>query len=345
MFCFLVAIYLALASPVSSQNSSAITCPDSFKYANATGAASFSLDGETVPGNASFVWLYSVFENKSNLAPANLWLGSPAGINLSSTTNELNACGIELSLPENTIERGQADDGLCEQTLDPTCVASLKLAAEEAGDAQMAGFGTGPNLSFVCQQIVSSIIDAMKNASCAPYFSDNGLTVGSAELTSGTCTLPAYPNVTFGGFLNIEDGLSTFPASDPYSAYDTAYRSVKAVLAVFMQPANRLQSSAHVVATQARMNCVRITNTTSSSRVAATLPSPTGVTFPNPLSGADIAGIVTGCVAGVAIITGLVYLFIRRRRRARHLDAAAQPRYDGTKGTERDGPWREPRFI
>ena len=173
-------ICLALALLVFSQTSSAITCPNSFVNANATGNASFAFDNKAAPGDGNFVWVYSVFGNSSNITSANLWLGSPLGVDLSSTANEFSACGIELSLPENTIERGQADEGICEQTLDPICVASLKLAAENAGDTLMAGLVSDPIMSLVCSQIASSIIAATKNSSCAPYFSVDGASAGSA---------------------------------------------------------------------------------------------------------------------------------------------------------------------
>ncbi|MCJ1398422.1 hypothetical protein MMC11_001620 [Xylographa trunciseda] len=348
MFLSLATVCLAFARHVSSQNSSDISCPNGFRNANATGNASFAFYDQVDTVDPTFIWVYSVLGNSSDTALASLWLGAPSDINLSSTTNDFNACGIELSLFQNTIERGQTDQGMCEQTLDSTCTASLTFAAQNAAIRLMGEQMGQPIMSVICQQIASIIVAATKNATCAPYFpsvpsslsaGNNGLCtvpnhmklIMAIELTAGTCVLPVYPHLAFSGFGNIDAGLLVSPENVPYSAYDNAYRDVKAIFTVFTPPANVTRISEHSTG-EAFLNCLRITNTSSSSRVAPTLPGPTNVVFPGTLTGGDIAGIVIGCVAGVAILAGVIYLLLRRRRRARQTAAAAAlPSSEATK--------------
>ena len=91
-----------------------------------------------------------------------------------------------------------------------------------------------------------------------------------------------------------------------------------------MPPAN-INATAKIGSSEAFLNCVRITNTSSDARIAPALPNPTAVAIPGKLRVGAIAGIVIGCVAGCAIIAGCIYLFLRRRRQNRLATASSNP--------------------
>lgn len=128
-------------------------CRDLFESGNATGWTPTAEDNAigiwrlSVHSNYtanSFAPLDNVTEEESPGAVANLWLDPASNTNLNTGT-EFSACAFVFKyLPENTIRRGQNDDGSCEQTLSKKCVAQLNERAEETAYWLVANPTFGP---------------------------------------------------------------------------------------------------------------------------------------------------------------------------------------------------------
>lgn len=67
------------------------------------------------------------------------------------------------------------------------------------------------------------------------------------------------------------------------------------------------------------MTCIRARDINPDSRIPAALPAAKAVHFPGQLSKGAIAGIVVGCVLGVAIVVGAGWWFWRKYRKQSNL--------------------------
>ena len=173
MLLCLAATCFAFVSRASSQSTTIVeilplptSCSNSFLDANATGSAYIGLSSVEEP----FTWVYSVSDNTSNTAFGNLWLGTPSGISVYDVPDDYGICTIQLTLPQNTIERGQMDNGSCEQALDPTCVDVLISAVEFSANQLLHNLVSVPVMPLFCQQIVPALVVAAQSADCKPYF-------------------------------------------------------------------------------------------------------------------------------------------------------------------------------
>ena len=118
--------------------------------------------------------------------------------------------------------------------------------------------------------------------------------------------------MTFTNFRNIQEDFTPGLDGDPYYLYDAAYRNVTALLTLLMPPSN-LESFSTYNQFQPELNCIRITKTSSGSRVAPTFPTP-----PYSTTGrAEDAPYLFIGLGGVSIIAWPLILFLRRKRRAR----------------------------
>ena len=137
------------------------------------------------------------------------------------------------------------------------------------------------------------------------------LTLATELIGEGLCINEAYPNMAFTSFENIFPGDVPVPISNSnaFYNYDSAYRDVKTILTVFVPPPTDM-----TFITLAYINCVHITNTSSGSRVAPTLPFPTAVTFSDGIPLGDVPYFFIGLPFSVSIILGMLYLVRKRKR-------------------------------
>jgi hypothetical protein len=121
-------------------------------------------------------------------------------------------------------------------------------------------------------------------------------------------------------FYNILDELE--PAND--TTYDLFYYYLLPMMTVYLPIANA-ERLTNLGEAKAMPMCMHIDHINPGSRVPPTLPSPTPINYnKGKLTGGDIAGIVVGCVAGVALIAGLVFWLWRRQRKQKKARQQAQ---------------------
>jgi hypothetical protein len=173
------------AEAVSPTNSS---CMNIFNSANASGIRPFmSLQISALekvnkggPGNNELNWALTVNGPGASEAPDQfdniVWLGTPPDVNLDDGNNPFSACGMLFTdLPANTRERGQSDDGSCNQTLDPNCISALTSKASAIAMSLTADCTPGANsncsIAEVCPTIFTQLgTQAAFVPECVPYF-------------------------------------------------------------------------------------------------------------------------------------------------------------------------------
>ncbi|KAJ9606929.1 hypothetical protein H2200_008940 [Cladophialophora chaetospira] len=313
----------------------------SYLYADANATSDGSFDGTFSPSaksNGLGLWRVTVNTNYTNEkistaqsrateespdAVANVWLDPFKGTDLNNGGNPYSACAFSFKgLPQNTIERGQHDDGTCTQMLSQKCVAALEEVAANSAKwlVQNPTVGpysnlTPPILEPICQQI----------SECAPYFDDGSPlypTLNTYTLTDNV-TKPVNCSFTDGVFgphdvveadYNSPPGFS-FPynGTSPAQAYDELVYTVWPVMTVVMPPANNTRYSS-IANAYATLTCLRAKSISYNYRTPPDLPKPKAVHFPGPFSKGAIAGIAVGAVMGVAVVAAAAFWFWRRRK-------------------------------
>ena len=120
-----------------------------------------------------------------NAYQTDFWLGTPPGVNFDNGSNPYSACAFQFgALPENTLRRGQKDDGSCEQTFSKDCVLALTDKAALIAQYLTSDYTPGPYsnltppvLGGICGIIQAGLGQAnvAGNAfpsACRPYFDD-----------------------------------------------------------------------------------------------------------------------------------------------------------------------------
>ena len=112
--------------------------------------------------------LENVTEEESFGAVASLWLDPSPSIDL-NWVQSFSACAFVFRyLPENTIRRGQDDDGSCEQTLSRKCVQQLSERAEETAYWLVANPTVGPfsNLTVRISLLIHALFSHFTDPRC-----------------------------------------------------------------------------------------------------------------------------------------------------------------------------------
>lgn len=313
------------------------------------------------PVNAS--WAVTVTEDFAN---GNVQLAgwyNTNGLNYSdSLTLGYDVCSVALTgYTENTLRRGQFDNGDCVALFDEACVEALEqqsqnLALYLVGNPKPLPNSnlTADSLPTVCDSIGQSM-EARLPDQCKPYMNESWYTATGYALTmnyESSGTHASRQPLPLGLFFGNPRGpcTATGPSANETwnligaaygnaTVYDYLTYTVLPILTVFMPVANARRTIT-IISAHTTVSCLRTNEYSPGSRVPPPLPAPTPVGEKGGLSGKAIAGIVVGVLAGVSIICFALVAWWWRKRKVKisheaavapraHENPAPDPRYGG----------------
>lgn len=309
-------------------------CNKTFQDANATGVYSFKpgvVQGKQAgqPDNDSGValnasWALTISQN-TTYSEVTMWY-STTGANYSDDFSlGYDVCLVWVqNITTQAQFNGQNDNGTCLSTFDQDCISALEGLATDTANGLVttpSSYGptsnlTGGVLPTICTDIANTIKDNLPKE-CKKYWNEtvsvqgNAMTDFNGTSYAGDCCSDFQErsqcaiNETFWA-INEEFYVSTDPLI--YNAYSW---EVYPMLTVFMPLANYERTAE--ITTTSHLTCVHIDHFNEGAKAAPPMPSPTGQG--KGLTGGDIAGIVIGVLAAVAIIAGVAFWFLRSRKR------------------------------
>lgn len=272
---------------------------------------------------------YTVTQNlNDSRIQASTWI-STNGANFSDDFQlGYDVCGLNFGpLFENTIRRGQNDNGSCVQTFDEACVGAIKYAVSSFALELTLNPTPPPNsnltstsLPTVCNdigQMLTSALPTLKE--CKPFF-NSSVGVGEAVPFTG------YNSSGLSSVNDCKANGSYYEAQTNFVDYNTENwalytQGISPIIAVWMPIANAARPSTIQYAVTG-MICGHVTKFKEGSIVPPALPDATPVNenggSARGLSGGAIAGIVIGVLVAVALMAGaILWFFLGKRRKAK----------------------------
>lgn len=274
--------------------------------------------------------VYTVTQNPNDSRiQASTWI-STNGANFSDDFQlGYDVCGLSFGpLFDNTIRRGQDDDGSCLQTFDEACVGAIKYAVSNFAVELTLNPTPPPNsnltsssLPTVCNDIGQMLTSALPTIKeCKPFFNSSA-SVGDAIPLTG------YNTSGLSSLNTCKANGSYYEVQTFYADYDDANwadytQGISPILAVWFPIANAARPSTIQYAVTG-MICAHITDFKEGSVRPPALPAATPVNENGGgggLSGGAIAGIVIGVLVAVALVAGgIAWFLLGKKRKAKKI--------------------------